>query len=74
MSIAANRFRGIQAVLAYSPEIAKISRSHNNANVACFGSRTMKLENVIESIDIFFSEPFLGDKYQRRNDKIDCAC
>jgi ribose 5-phosphate isomerase B len=74
MSIAANRFCGIRAVLAYSPEIAKISRSHNNANVACFGSRTMKFENVIESINIFFSEPFLDDKYQRRNDKIDCAC
>lgn len=74
MSIAANRFHGIRAVLAYSPEIGKISRSHNNANVACFGSRTMKLEDIIASLDIFFSEPFLGDKYQKRNEKIDCAC
>lgn len=74
MSIAANRFSGIRAVLSYSPEIAKISRSHNDANVICFGARTMTVEDVILSLDTFFSEPFLGDKYQRRNDKIDCEC
>lgn len=74
MSIAANRFSGIRAVLSYSPEIAKISRSHNDANAICFGARTMTIEDVILSLDIFFSEPFLGNKYQRRNDKIDCAC
>jgi len=74
MSIAANRFKNIRAVLAYSPEIAKISRSHNNANVICFGSRTMKREDILSSIDIFLSEPFLGDKYQRRNDKIETIC
>ena len=74
MSIAANRFSGIRAVLSYSPNIAKISRSHNDANVICFGARTMDIEDVIASLDIFFSESFIGDKYQKRNDKIDCAC
>lgn len=34
----------------------------------------MKIEDVLQSIDIFLKEPFIGDKYQRRNDKIDCAC
>lgn len=74
MSIAANRHPWILAVLAYNPEIAKISRSHNNCNVICFGARTMKIEDVLQSIDIFLKEPFIGDKYQRRNDKIDCMC
>lgn len=36
MSIGANRHAGIRAVLAYNPEIARISRSHNDANVICF--------------------------------------
>lgn len=74
MSIAANRHKNIRAVVAYSPEITKISRSHNNVNVACFWARTMKLDDVIQSLNIFLSEPFLGDKYQRRNDKIDLLC
>lgn len=38
MSIAANRIRGMRAVLCYSNEIARLSREHNNANVLCFGA------------------------------------
>ena len=71
MSIAANRHPGIRAALLYNAEIAKISRSHNDANVACFGARTMTIESVLQSLDIFLSEPFIGDKYEKRNEKID---
>lgn len=74
MSIAANRHKNIRAVVAYSPEITKISRSHNNVNIACFWARTMKQEDVFQSLDIFLSESFLGDKYERRNDKLDLFC
>ena len=63
MSIAANRYKNIRAVLAYTSEIARISRSHNDANVICFGARTMDIKMVLESIDIFLSESFLGGKY-----------
>lgn len=74
MSIAANRHRWIRAVVSYSSQIAKISRSHNDANVICFGGRTMDIIQILESIDIFLTEFFIGNKYQRRNDKIDCKC
>ncbi len=74
MSIAANRHPWIRAVLLYNSEIAKISRSHNDANIACFGARTMVIEDVLGFLDIFLSEPFIGGKYEKRNDKIDCLC
>lgn len=74
MSIAANRFNWIRAVLAYSPNISQISRTHNDSNVICFGARTMSLDEVLNSLEIFLSEKFLGDKYQKRNDQIDCFC
>lgn len=74
MSIASNRHSHIRAVVAYSPEIARISRSHNDANVICFWARTMQLNEVISALDIFLTEVFLGQKYQRRNDKLDCLC
>ncbi|MBP7822759.1 ribose 5-phosphate isomerase B [Candidatus Gracilibacteria bacterium] len=74
MSIAANRHTGIRAVLAYNPEIAKISRSHNDANIICFGARTMQSETVISSLESFLAENFIGGKYQRRNEKLDCSC
>ena len=73
MSIAANRHTGIRAVLAYNPEIAKISRSHNNANIICFWARTMQSETVISSLDSFLTENFIGGKYQQRNEKLDCS-
>lgn len=56
MSIAANRYKGIRAVLAYTPEIAEIGRSHNDSNVICFGARTMEREDMLRSLDVFFSE------------------
>jgi len=74
MSIAANRHEWIRAVLAYSTEIAKISRSHNDTNVICFGARTMDIKMVLESIDVFLSESFLGGKYWKRNQLLDCQC
>lgn len=74
MSIAANRYSWIRAVLGYSPEIAKIGRSHNDGNVICFGARTMNLDTILESLDIFFSEWFIGGKYEKRNDKLNHLC
>lgn len=74
MSIAANKYTWIRAVLAYNPEIAKISRSHNDANVICFGARTMSIDDVLSSLDAFLETKFLWGKYERRNEKIDCLC
>jgi len=74
MSMAANRYRWIRAVLAYNPEISRISRSHNDSNVICFGARTMDMHDVIQSLDAFLETDFLWGKYQRRNEKIDCSC
>lgn len=71
MSIAANRHQWIRAVLAYSPTIAEIGCTHNDANVICFWARTMELATVLASLDIFLSTDFLWGKYQRRNEKLD---
>lgn len=71
MSIAANRHPWIRAVVAYSPEIARISRSHNDANILCFWSRTMDHRIFHEALDLFLSTDFLGGKYERRNEMMD---
>jgi ribose 5-phosphate isomerase B len=71
MSIAANRHKGIRAVLAYNPTVAKIARTHNDTNVICFWARTMDLDLVLASLDIFLKTDFLWGKYGRRNNKLD---
>lgn len=44
MSIAANKVRGIRAVLAGDEYTARISREHNNTNVLALGERTTGVE------------------------------
>ena len=65
MSIAANRIKGIRAVLCYSEEIAKLSREHNDANVICFGAGFIDKELAIKCIEIFANTPFDKRHLQR---------
>jgi len=72
VTMSANRFRGIRAVLAYTPEIAKSARQHNDANVVCLGADGADFENVKKIITTFLNTKFLGDeKYIRRNKMLD---
>lgn len=42
MCMTANKVKGVRAVNAYSEELAKASRQHNQANVLCFGQGYVK--------------------------------
>lgn len=67
ISMAANRFKGIRAAVCVTPEMAQLSRSHNNANVICLGRRISSLEECIKLIDIWLDTPFSeGERHQRR--------
>jgi ribose 5-phosphate isomerase B len=71
MSMAANKFRGIRAALVTSPELAKLSRLHNNANVLCLGSRTTASKLLPELVRIFLSTSFEGcERHERRIRKL----
>jgi ribose 5-phosphate isomerase B len=43
--IAANKVKGVRAVLAWSVETAKLGRDHNNANVVGIGGRMHSIED-----------------------------
>lgn len=62
MSIAANRFEGIRAALVDTPESAKLSREHNNANVLCLGARILTTEKAIPIVRTWLETPFSNDK------------
>ena len=67
--IAANKVKGVRAVLAWSLETAKLGRQHNNANVIAVGGRMHPLEESISFVDAFLAEPFPGDeRHQARID------
>ena len=71
ISIAANRHKGIRAALLYDDFSAEMAHKHNNANIICFGGRTMKPEDVIRRIDIFLHTDYEGGRHQQRLDKLD---
>ena len=69
--IAANKVRGIRAALGYTPEIASLTRQHNDANVLGIGARMHTTKEAFAIVDAFVAEPFSGDpRHQRRIDQL----
>ncbi len=60
MSITANRHKGIRAAVCATPDMARLSRAHNDANILCMGKRVLQLEQALELLDIWLDTPFDG--------------
>lgn len=70
INMTANKHQGIRAALCWQPEIAKLSREHNNANILTLPARFISEEIAKEMVDIFFSTDFERGRHQKRIDKI----
>ncbi len=69
-SITANKVPGIRAATCYNEFSAKSSREHNNANVLVLGAKTLGIETIKSIIKTWLSSRFLGERHQRRLNKI----
>jgi ribose 5-phosphate isomerase B len=69
-SITANKHQGIRATLCWMPEIARLSRAHNNANILCLPGRFIEEKAAIEVLKVFLNTPFDGGRHKRRIDKV----
>ena len=70
VAIAANKIEGVRAANVYDPEMAKMSRLHNDANVVTMGGRYLPDDTAQEIVDTFIATAFEGGRHQRRVDKI----
>jgi ribose 5-phosphate isomerase B len=71
MSIVANKIGGVRAALCDSEETARLSRSHNDANVLALSGKYTPPEKAKGIVDAFLSTEFTaGDRHRRRIDKI----
>jgi ribose 5-phosphate isomerase B len=69
--IVANKVPGIRAALCTNLEMAKMSRSHNNANVLCLGGRDTDHELALKMVEVWLQTPFSDEtRHERRIDKI----
>ncbi|MEZ0392604.1 MAG: RpiB/LacA/LacB family sugar-phosphate isomerase [Pseudobdellovibrionaceae bacterium] len=70
MAMRANKYPHIRAALCWSPEVARLSREHNDANVLCLGSRVTTPEINLQCLEIFLTTPFSGGRHARRVAKV----
>ena len=71
MSFVANRYPRVRAALVWSPEVAELSRKHNDANVLVLPSRFVSEAEGLEILHKWLTTKFEGGRHQRRVEKID---
>ncbi|MDE6198501.1 MAG: ribose 5-phosphate isomerase B [Muribaculaceae bacterium] len=65
-----NKHQGIRAALCWTPELARLARQHNDANVLVLPARFVSPVDALAIVDAFLETPFEGGRHQRRIDKI----
>lgn len=73
MAVAANRYRHVRAAVAWSPEVAELSRRHNDANVLVLPARFVSDAEGTAILRRFLETAFEGGRHQRRVEKLDHA-
>lgn len=72
-AIAANKVKGIRAVLyyGYNTEIIKLSRTHNDSNILSIGARFVGKEEAIKAIKLWLETDFSNvERHKRRIKKV----
>jgi ribose 5-phosphate isomerase B len=68
--IAANKVHGVRAALCNDLYTARLSRSHNDANVLSLGGRIVAFGLADEILAVWLDTTFDGGRHQRRLDQI----
>ena len=70
MNIVANKVRGVRAGMALSPDMAFLTRSHNDANILTLAQKYTPEDQLEEIVKTFLSTPFEGGRHIPRLEKI----
>jgi ribose 5-phosphate isomerase B len=66
ISMTLNKHQGIRAGLCWMPEIAHLTRQHNDANVLVMPGRFIDAETAYKIVDEFLQTPFEGGRHIQR--------
>ena len=64
--LAANKVKGVRAALCNDLYLARMARSHNDANVLSIGARVVGIGLAEEIVTTFISTAFEGGRHARR--------
>jgi len=70
MSMTANKIRGIRAALCHDELTAKMSRTHNDANVLCLPAMLVNDPLITRIVETWLNTEFQGGRHTRRVQKI----
>ncbi len=73
VSMTANKHQNIRCALCWMPEIAELSRQHNDANMVSLPARFIAKELALDIVKKFLSTDFEGGRHQNRVNKIACC-
>jgi uracil phosphoribosyltransferase len=73
MCMAANKVPGIRAAVCNTPELAAISRKHNNTNIIALGARIIPMSSIPPIIEEWFKTEFDGGRHSLRLSRIEAA-
>jgi ribose 5-phosphate isomerase B len=73
VAITANKHQGIRAAICWGDELARLARSHNNANILCIPAKFVDTATAEEMVDIFAETAFEGGRHENRVNKIACV-
>jgi ribose 5-phosphate isomerase B len=64
--IAANKIKGIRAILACNEKMARVGREHNDANILSLGADYVSTEEAKLIVDAFINTSFSGEERHTR--------
>ena len=70
ISIAANKHQNVRSAICWIPEIAKLARQHNDANICAIPGRFVNNEQAIAIVEAYLNSEFEGGRHARRVAKI----
>lgn len=71
MAIAADKFPRVRAALCVNPQMAKMARAHNNANILVLGSSLVNEKDALAILEQWLRSSFdAGGRHERRVNKI----
>ena len=71
ISLAANKIKGIRAVVCSEPYTAKLSREHNNTNILAMGARVVGVDLAKMIVDAWLEAKFEGERHLTRINMIE---
>ncbi len=66
MAMTANKVKGIRAAICSNPQIARLARAHNNANILVIPGSLKFNKNTQRIIDVFLNTKFEAGRHLRR--------